>query len=125
MSFIPPAQGRVAGFLEELGLLEGDRPAIVQACREMVFRRCPQAGERMMYGGIMFSCGGEDMGGVFVNAKHVSFEFGRGFEFDDPRGVLEGKGKFRRHLKLRRLEDVGEKDAEGFVSQAVALIVQK
>ena len=36
-------------------------------------------------------------------------EFGHGAEMADPHGLLEGKGKGRRHLKLHTLEDVENK----------------
>lgn len=36
-------------------------------------------------------------------------EFGRGAEMANPYGLLEGKGKGRRHLKLHTLEDIENK----------------
>jgi hypothetical protein len=43
---------------------------------------------------------------VFAYSEHVSVEFGRGCDLADPHGVLEGSGKFRRHIKLRNLADI-------------------
>jgi hypothetical protein len=39
----------------------------------------------------------------YVNAftNHVNVGFFRGAEIDDPDGLLEGTGKFMRHVKLR------------------------
>ena len=59
------------------------------------------------------------VGGVFAYAEHVSLEFSQGADFDDPDGRLEGGGKRRRHLKLRSVEDVGKKRAEGFLRRAL------
>lgn len=60
------------------------------------------------------------LGGVFVYKDHVSVEFSNGATFDDPAGHLEGKGKGRRHLKLRTLGDIDAKDFAGFLRQALA-----
>ncbi|PCI86925.1 MAG: hypothetical protein COB24_08185 [Hyphomicrobiales bacterium] len=80
---------------------------------------------RPMYGGLVFEL--EDavhktqIGGVFISKKHVSFEFSKGYLFDDPNGLLEGGGKFRRHLKLRSFNDIGDKNLTGFFKQAYKL----
>ena len=77
---------------------------------------------RPMYGGLVFEL--EDavhktqIGGVFISKKHVSFEFSKGYLMDDPKGLLEGGGKFRRHLKLRSFNDVADKNLIGFFKQA-------
>lgn len=109
---------RVNAFLDGLSLLGGELPTIVRRLREIVARVCPGVAERMMYGGIMFS-GGADFGGVFVSKGHVSFEFSQGNAFRDPEGLLEGSGKFRRHLKFRTVADVDPKAVAFFVRQAV------
>ena len=37
----------------------------------------------------------------------------------DPNKLLEGSGKFRRHLKIKSKEDISNKDVDFFVKQAV------
>jgi hypothetical protein len=59
-------------------------------------------------------------GGVFGYKDHVSVEFSKGAQFQDPTGLLEGKGKMRRHVKLRSLGDIEDKDVAGFLAQALA-----
>ncbi len=90
---------------------------IMQALRTEVKTLLPDAQERVMYGGIMFS-GAADWGGIFASKNHVSFEFSQGFSFDDPNNLLEGGGKFRRHLKLQSLDDIKTKNVAFFVAQA-------
>lgn len=107
---------QVQKLLQELQGVEPEKYAILQALREIVFAHNPDTTERIMYGGIMFTSS-EDWGGLFVSKKHVSFEFSKGFALEDPKGVLEGSGKYRRHLKIRSLEDVEQKEAAFFVSQ--------
>ena len=58
-----------------------------------------------MYGGIIFSLA-DDFGGIFVYKNHVSFEFSYGYKLDDPSKLLEGNGKYRRHLKIKSIEDL-------------------
>ncbi len=108
---------RVQGFLDDLREVEPDKYAIIQACRKLVFNVYPGVGERIMYGGVMFSLNGDDFGGLFASKKHVSFEFGRGIELNDPNGILEGVGKFRRHIKLKTLDEVQQKTIAAFVQQ--------
>ena len=38
---------------------------------------------------------------------------------NDPNGLLEGKGKYRRHLKFKTLDDIQAKSLVYFVKQAV------
>ncbi len=94
----------VKEFVDGLAVLDVEKHGIVIAIREKVKNHYSMIEERMMYGGIMFSLE-EDLGGVFVYSKHVSFEFGQGYLFDDPLNLLEGKGKFRRHLKIYSKDD--------------------
>lgn len=59
------------------------------------------------------------VGGVFVYKDHVSVEFTDGVSLDDPGGFLEGKGKLRRHLKLRTLADIEGKDLASYLRQVL------
>ncbi len=92
---------------------------------DMITRLCPEARGRTMYGGTMFEHepGVAKTGfcGVFAYTNHVSLEFGRGVELDDVKGVLEGKGKGRRHIKLKSLDDLTGKAVESYLKQAVNL----
>ncbi|MGL1935037.1 MAG: DUF1801 domain-containing protein [Fibrobacterales bacterium] len=95
---------------------------ILQKLRTIVLDALPNVDERMMYGGIMFSLeddlgNDEDFGGIFSSKKHVSFEFSQGYTLDDPKKKLEGTGKYRRHLKVKELSDITDKDVLFFVEQ--------
>ena len=82
----------------------------------------PLAGHRPMYGGIVFE---RDLGnpktcvcGLYAYSAHLSVEFTHGASLDDPMAVLEGSGKFRRHIKLHSLGDILAKDVEGYIARA-------
>ena len=108
----------VQAFLDETIIFSGDQFHILQKLREIVFNIYPNTDERMMYGGIMFSLE-DDFGGNFLRKNHISFEFGIAFKMKDPNKLLEGTGKFRRHLKIKSLSDIKDKTVDYFVKQAV------
>ena len=108
---------QVEKHLEDLILINEEQYNIIQKLRDAVFTVHPNTDERIMYGGIMFSLD-DDFGGIFTRKNHISFEFGNGFLFDDPDRLLEGGGKFRRHLKIRFLSDIDAKKVSFFVKQA-------
>jgi hypothetical protein len=106
----------VQRFLDDMKEIDEVKYDILQACRKIVFTLFPNVNERIIYGGIMFKTN-EDFGGIFASKKHVSFEFGERYLMNDPEGILEGKGKYRRHLKLKTLDDVSAKQVKFFVGQ--------
>ena len=113
----PMNDEKVACLLSDLQLTNPDRYELVQAVRSAIYSAVPGASERVMYGGFMFSetapfCG------VFAYAKHVSVEFGRGCDLDDAHGVLEGRGKLRRHIKLSAPTDITAKFLASYVHAA-------
>lgn len=106
--------------LSDLALANPERHALVLAIRQAIAVVAPNATQRVMYGGIMFSTPAPCCG-VFAYAEHVSVEFGRGSELIDTHGVLEGQGKFRRHIKLRNPADIAAKHLADHVRQAIEL----
>jgi hypothetical protein len=110
------ANPEVQKWLLELEQFDDEKFKTVATARAIVLKTHPKVSERIMYGGIMFTLT-KDLGGLFVNKNHISFEFSEGYIFKDPDRLLEGSGKFRRHLKLNNLADVKEKDVSFFVEQ--------
>ena len=56
--------------------------------------------------------------GISVFEKHVDLSFRQGAALQDPAGVLEGKGKTLKYLRLKTLTDVQRPDIRGFLQQA-------
>ncbi len=108
---------QVQKFLDDTRDSENEKYQILQQCRKITFSLNNDITERIIYGGIMFTKEDEDFGGIFVNKKHVSFEFTNGFQLADKNALLEGKGKYRRHLKLKTISDIEEKQVKYFVKQ--------
>ena len=72
-----------------------------------VMRNCGVDVQELLHDGHPTACV-TDAAFAYVNAfkAHVNVGFFRGAEFSDPNGLLEGTGKFMRHVKLRPEGDV-------------------
>jgi hypothetical protein len=84
----------------------GELGALAQRWFE-VMRDCGDDVRELMHDGAPTACIG-DAAFAYVNAfkAHVNVGFFRGAEIADPEGLLEGTGKFMRHVKLRPDLDV-------------------
>ena len=72
-----------------------------------VMRACGDDVQELLHDGHPTACV-DDAAVGYVNAfkDHVSVGFFRGAEIADPHGILEGAGKFMRHVKLRPEQEV-------------------
>ena len=109
----------VLDFLQALKNTEPDRHELVLEMRSIVLETHPEAWEKIMYGGIVFFMEDDLFCGIFVSKNHVTIEFSNGHLMSDPRHRLEGKGKYRRHLKIMTQKDIAGKEVTYFVGQAV------
>lgn len=67
-----------------------------------VMRKCGDEVRELLHDGSPVACLGDvPFGYVNVFASHVNVGFFRGAALPDPAGLLEGTGKFMRHVKLR------------------------
>jgi hypothetical protein len=110
---------KVRIFLTDLQTVDNGVYDNILEMREIIFKIYPLVGEKMMYGGILFSIETEMFCGLFAYKNHASIEFSNGYLMKDEKNILEGKGKFRRHLKIWDINDIAIKDVEGFVKQAI------
>jgi hypothetical protein len=84
----------------------GELGAIAQPWFEFI-RDCGDDVRELLHDGHPTACVG-DAAFAYVNAftAHVNVGFFRGAEIADPETLLEGTGKFMRHVKLRPEQDV-------------------
>ncbi|NHQ59405.1 DUF1801 domain-containing protein [Chlorobium sp. BLA1] len=108
---------RIKTFLEALCIHGEERYDLVQALREVVLALDDSITEEIKYGGLLFSAG-KPFCGIFSYAKHVSLEFSEGAVLPDPHRVLEGEGKFRRHIKLLSQEEIHSKHIPEYLALA-------
>jgi hypothetical protein len=96
----------------------GDLGAIARHWFEVI-RNCGDDVLELLHDGCPTACLG-DAGFAYVNAfkAHVNVGFFRGAELSDPNGLLEGTGKFMRHVKLRPDREVDAKALATLISAA-------
>ena len=72
-----------------------------------IIRQCGNDVRELMHDGAPTACI-SDAAFAYVNAfkAHVNVGFFRGAELKDPMGLLEGAGKYMRHVKLRPGDDI-------------------
>lgn len=99
---------KIKNLLEDWQTANPDLYEIANSVRTRILELADTVGEEVKYGGILFAAP-EPFCGIFVYKQHVTVEFSHGVEIEDPHGLLEGKGKGRRHLKLHTLEDIENK----------------
>ena len=107
-------------FLTELKAFDQVKYSIVMQLRALIIEANKSVSEEIKYGGLYYSAS-KPYTGLFVSKNHVSMEFSFGAQFSDPKGLLQGKGKGRRHLKLTSPSDIDEKAVKLFLKQALKI----
>ncbi len=110
-------------FLAELKAFDKVKYSIVKQLRDIILTVNQSASEVIKYGGLHYS-DSKPYTGLFVSKNHISMEFSEGVQFTDPKGLLQGSGKGRRHLKFTSTEDIDEKDIKMFLKQAMKIAKQ-
>jgi hypothetical protein len=98
----------------------GELGAIAR-CWFEVMRDCGGDVRELLHDGHPTACVG-DAAFAYVNAftAHVNVGFFRGAELADPAGLLQGTGKFMRHVKLRPEGDVEATTLSDLIETAYA-----
>lgn len=109
----------VQTFLDDLLKDNSQQHEILWKARELVFDADESVTEEIKYSGVYFSKNEEAFGWIFPYSEHVSFEFSNGASFKDDEKILEWRGKARKHIKLKYLSDIKEKNVENFIKQAL------
>ena len=84
-------------------------------------RQCGQDVRELIHDGCPVACI-EDAPFAYVNiySRHVGVGFFYGSTLDDPEGLLEGSGKWMRHVKLRPESDVNTAALRALIDAAYA-----
>ena len=104
--------------MDDLNSVSPDKFEIIKTIRKIFLDTNKELTEDIKYGGLVFSLSDALIGGIFPYKQHISVEFSNGAEFPDPSGLLEGKGKKRRHLKINEKKDIKEKKVKAFITEA-------
>lgn len=101
---------------------DNTKTEITQKLLDIILDVMPDAKMIEKYGGIIVEriSGQSDTQccGYFTYAEHVSLEFTHGARLLDPKNILNGRGKQRRHIKLKSVQDVTAKQCKEFLEQA-------
>lgn len=105
--------------MSDIQSLSVENYEIAVEVRRIFFNSAPTLSEEIKYGGLVFFKADVLVGGIFFYKQHISIEFSQGATLPDPSSVLEGKGKFRRHIKIRLVDDISEKNVVQYVQVAL------
>ena len=102
----------------DLVAIANELEAFIQSC-------IPEASTRGKYGGTLFTLKPEEKEGqfcgVFVYANHVQLSFSQGTKLQDPRKLLCGNGKFRRHLNFKSGDEIDFPYIQDLICQSARL----
>ena len=113
------ANKKIREYIQDLELVNQTQAKIAKKLLACFRKQGASLDEDIKYGGMVFLKEGELIGGIFSYKEYTSVEFSLGAEFKDLRGLLEGTGKLRRHLKIHELKNFKALGAESFIQQSV------
>src|SRR5262245_34612187 len=108
---------------ETFDLYLADQPAknqrLIRAIRRFVNDTAPGLIESVKWGNGCWLKGAEPVVYVYSDKEWVQLGFFRGASLKDPKKLLEGKGEYVRHIKVRKTTDIDPKTFGTLVRQAV------
>ena len=99
--------------------LKPGKRALVQTLRRLVKKQAPHLVEVMKWGSVCWT-GNGNVCLVHVEDDHLDFGFFYGVSLSDPEGILVGKGKFLRMVKVRKASDIRPRELAGVIASAVS-----
>jgi len=92
--------------------------AIIRALRRFVRRVAPGLSEAVKWGNGCWVSSRGPVAYVYAAADYVQFGFFNGSSLKDPRGLLEGQGKYVRHTKVHDPSEIDEPALAALLRQA-------
>ena len=97
-----------ATFDEYLEAQSSKNQAIIRALRRFVKRIEPRLSEAVKWGNGCWIGSNRPVAYVYSDVEYVQFGFFNGSSLKDPKGLLEGKGQYVRHIKVRNRSAIDE-----------------
>jgi len=91
---------------------------LIRALRSFVWRTAPGLQETVKWGNGCWMKDEVPVAYVYSDDGFVQFGFFHGSSLSDPRGLLEGRGQYVRHVKVHRPADIDEKAFGALLRQA-------
>ena len=92
---------------------------VIRGLRKFVKRIAPELQESVKWGNGCWIQGKAPVAYVYSAPDHVQFGFFGGSALQDPNRLLQGQGKFVRHIKVRKRSDIDESAYATLLRQAV------
>ena len=96
--------------------------ALADELEAYILESIPKTTTVPKYGGILFTLNPEEKEGqfcgLFVHKQHVQISFSNGAELKDPKGLLLGSGKRRRHVNVSSPGEVNFTELKKLLKQA-------
>jgi hypothetical protein len=115
------AMGKMKAYASFDDYLEDQSPknqAIIRALRRFVKRTEPELSEAVKWGNGCWVGSKGPVAYVYSDREYVQFGFFNGSALKDPKGLLEGNGKYVRHTKVRNRAAIDEPAFAALLSQA-------
>jgi hypothetical protein len=91
---------------------------VIRVLRRFVKRVAPRLQEFVKWGNGCWIKGDAPVAYVHCKDDHVQFGFFGGSALKDPKGLLNGQGKFVRHIKVGKRTDIDEAAFAALLKQA-------
>ena len=91
---------------------------LIKALRAFVKRTAPKLEESVKWGNGCWVNGKAPVAYVYSDKGFVQFGFFRGASLVDAKGLLEGKGQYVRHIKVRAVGDIDRAAFAALLRQA-------
>ena len=92
--------------------------SLIRALRRFVKRAALRLEESVKWGNGVWVKGKAPVSYVYSAPDHVQFGFFRGASLKDPKGLLRGKGRYVRHVRLTKTAEIDEKALRALLKQA-------
>ena len=91
---------------------------VIRALRTFVKRVAPKLNESVKWGNGCWIGDKGPVAYVYSDNGFVQFGFFRGSSLEDPKGLLEGKGAYVRHIKVYKASEINERAFAALLKQA-------
>ena len=95
------------------------RQALIRGLRKLVKRGAPALVESVKWGNGCWLKGKKPVAFAYSSPDHVQFGFFAGSALKDPKGLLQGSGRYVRHVKIRATSDLDARALGALLRQAV------
>ncbi len=102
-----------------------DQDLLIKRLDDIIRRSVPDVAIVPKYGGELYTLHPEEKEaqfcGIFPYKEHVQLAFSNGTALRDPRGVLVGTGKFRKHINFSKAEEIDVEVVVELIKEAAEL----